>query len=132
MRKETLTLLTCFDQPALESQAVESTTDTKLSDAKEDAQPPKELLSSLLRVELMHSTASLSRSAPVAIENLRTAFEFKKVPRQLVAPAVRCLLGFLNIRLVFTNIEVNYGVYWSFKGCMPLQVFTDIIPKHPW
>ena len=90
LRRETLTILTAFEQPTL--------TGKKASNADGSEELPSDLLSSLLRVETTHSTVSISKSAPVAIENLRTALEYQKVPRQLVEPAVACLLGFLNIR----------------------------------
>jgi hypothetical protein len=81
MRRETLALLAAFTQPTGPGQEVAS-----------------EALTSLLKLERSQSMLSGGRATPVAIDNLRTAFEFKKLPAILVEPVVRSLLGILNIR----------------------------------
>jgi len=81
MRRDTLALLVAFSQPPVTNQ-----------EGGSDA------LASLLRLERSQSMLSGGRATPVVVNNLKTAFQFRKVPGTLVGPVVRSLLGLLSIR----------------------------------
>ena len=72
MRRDTLALLAALPQPTVPGQ-----------------EGPSEALASLLRLERSQSMLSGGRANPAAIEGLKTAFEFGKVPDLLVEPVVR-------------------------------------------
>lgn len=104
MRRATLGLLTRFHQPAA----------THIS--ANEVGGPSTVLHALQGLEAQHAALSNSKSAPAAIEQLQTAFEFKKIPTLLVDPVVRSLLGLLNIRYVRSRPPlILAGPMWKSK-----------------
>lgn len=85
LRRETLRVLTAFEQPSLSAK-----------DGQKAA--ASDVLQRLLKIESAPIAMESGRPAAVSLEQLKAALEFNQVPEFLVAPLVSSLLGLLNIR----------------------------------